>query len=82
MSDLIKRHTAKWLGFWITVMLYVLGQAATDLLAWLNEIGESKFSTGLTTWCILTLMCKMVISAVFTIRALQNGTYQETKKTP
>jgi hypothetical protein len=82
MSDFLKRSTMKWGKFWITVALYLLGQLGADLLAWLNEIGEQKFTEGLSLWAWLVLTCKMVISAVFVLKALRNGTYQEAKRSP
>jgi hypothetical protein len=81
MSDIIKQGTAKWGGFWIVTALYLLGQLGADVLAWLNEVGEERFSQGLSSWSYWVLACKLTVSAVFVIRALQNGTYQEVKKT-
>lgn len=80
MTEFFKRGTAKWGGFWITVILYLLGQAGADVLAWLNEVGEERFTQGLSLWSYLVLVCKLIVSGVFVVRALQNGTYQDAKK--
>lgn len=79
MTEIIKRGTAKWGSFWIVAALYLLGQLAADVLAWLNEVGEERFMQGLTSWSYLVLACKLVVSGVFVIRALQNGSYQDAK---
>lgn len=81
MSEFIRLGTAKWGSFWIVAALYLLGQLSADVLAWLNEVGEERFIQGLSSWSYWVLACKLIVSGVFVIRALQNGTYQEAKDT-
>ncbi len=80
MSAFFKRNTGRWGGFWLTAFLYLLGQTAVDVGMWLQDVGEEKFTAGLSLWRWLTLVANLVATAVFTLRSLMNGSYEAAKK--
>ena len=80
MTDFIKRKANRWFGFWITVAIYMAIQAGSDLGMWLHEVGEEKFTAGLSLWSYLVISVKLVTGCAVILRSLMNGSYQEAKK--
>lgn len=80
MSAFLRRNTTRWAGFWLTVAIYMTIQAGSDIGLWLHEVGEEKFTAGLSLWSYLVIGIKLVTGCAVILRSLMNGSYQEAKK--
>jgi hypothetical protein len=80
MSAFLRRNSPRWASFWVTAALYLIGQAAVDIGMWLTDLGEEKFTAGVSLWRWLMLAVNLTAGSVFMLRGLMNGSYQEAAK--
>ncbi|MBF8281265.1 MAG: hypothetical protein HW378_180 [Anaerolineales bacterium] len=79
MTEIIKRNAPQWGGFWLAFLSYAVAQTATDVAAWLAQIGEAGWAQ-MSWYKLATLICQLSLGLALTLRMLQNSSYQDAKQ--
>jgi hypothetical protein len=71
----------RWRGVIGAALLYVLVDIGTTINAWLQALGEEKFSSiSWGSYAMIALYCKVVTGACTTLLSLHNNAWAEAMK--